>query len=182
VELTVLDGETWWSLDGREQQRHDLAFPGRGATRLEIGVAGEATFRNLRVERDIVYEAPDGRAAYDVPKDGFFFIGDNVKESDDSRKWTASVFHAPNGETLVAADELPDEMGNMKRGNIKSDGSAWRFTDADGVRREIPRTGTKVESNVPYPFARRDHLVGRAVMIAFPWTISDAGFRPRLLP
>jgi len=181
IELTVLDGETWWSLDGEEQQRLDLPAGGRGATRVEVGVAGEATFRNLRVESDIDYKPGESRAAWDVPADGFFFLGDNVAGSDDSRRWTALVFHPPGGApTVTAAASVPDEFG-QPRDQIRIDGDMQRFVDVDGVPRAVPRAGTTVET-IAYPFARRSHIVGRAVMIVFPWTVAEAGFRPRFLP
>jgi signal peptidase I len=179
VELTVLDGETWWALDGEERQRLPLPAGGRGDTRVEIGVRGEATFRDLRVESDVVYK-PGAAAAWDLPADGFFFLGDNVAGSDDSRKWTALRFQPSGGAPPVFAEaEPPNETG--KRSNqIRIDGRLQRFVDVDLVPRALPRD-TPYES-VPYPFARREHIVGRAVMIVFPWNVADKGFRPRFLP
>lgn len=180
VELTVLDGETWWSLDGAEKERLPLPAAVRGDTRVEIGVSGEATFSNLRVESDIVYKPGELGSAWDVPNDGFFFLGDNVVGSDDSRRWSALVFHPKDGgPAITAAAQVPDELGRMKD-QIRIDGNVKLFVDVDGVPRAVPRD-TPYES-VPYPFARRGHIVGRAVMIVFPWTVAEAGFRPRFLP
>jgi hypothetical protein len=186
VELTVLDGETWWSVDGDERDRRDLPARRRGDTRVSIGVSGEATFRNLRVESDINYKPGDGAAAWDVPSDGFFFLGDNVggatKSSLDSRGWSVLVFHQSGGAPPVTRGNLPDEVVKMigDAARIRVDGGVKRFVDIDGVPCALPRD-TPFES-VPFPFARRSHIVGRAVMIVFPWTVAEAGFRPRLLP
>lgn len=181
IELTVLDGETWWSVDGRELERRALPARRRGDTRVEIGVVdGEATFRNLRVESDVHYKAGDLGSAWDVPADGYFFLGDNVVGSDDSRRWSALLFRPAGGApTVTAAATVPDEMGRP-RNQIRIEGGMQHFTDVDGVPRALPRD-TPYES-IPFPFARRSHIVGRAVMVVFPWTVAEAGFRPRFLP
>jgi hypothetical protein len=64
---------------------------------------------------------------------------------------------------------------------VERDGM-YRFVDVDGVPRELPIAGTKVDRDVPAPFATRSHLIGRAILVFWPWIPSDAGFRPRLLP
>jgi signal peptidase I len=183
VELTVLDGDAWWSVDGHEQERVAMPPGGRGNTRVEIGVSGDATFRNLRVDRDILYDAGGGPTAYDVPKDGFFFIGDNVESSADSRRWRVEVFHPPGGAPpLRGALDVVEESGATHGGGIRIVDGSYSFVDVDGVPRSIPETGTFVEHDVPWPFATRGHLVGRAMFVFFPFATPDAGFRPRILP
>jgi signal peptidase I len=182
VDLCVADGAAWALVDGGEVARADVAADARGKNRVEIGAAGKpATFRDVYVARDIEYTPGTGAAAWDVPGDGYFFLGDNVAGSDDSRRWTALVFHPPGGApTVTAAASVPDEFG-QPRDQIRIDGDMQRFVDVDGVPRAVPRAGTTVET-IAYPFARRSHIVGRAVMIVFPWTVAEAGFRPRFLP
>jgi signal peptidase I len=182
VELSVADGEARALVDGVEVARADVALDRRGKNRVDIGAAGaRVDVRDVYVASDIVYKPGEGAAAWDVPADGFFFLGDNVRESDDSRRWTALVFHPPGGAPpITAAATVPDELGKPKD-QIRIDGGVQRFVDVDGVPRAVPRAGTTVET-IPYPFARRSHIVGRAVMVVFPWTVAEAGFRPRFLP
>jgi signal peptidase I len=181
VDLCVADGEAWALVDGREVARAEVPAGAHGKNRVEIGAASKpASFRDVYVARDIEY-APGNGSAWDIPADGFFFLGDNVAGSDDSRRWTALVFHPPGGAPAVtAAASVPDEFG-QPRNQIRIDGDLQRFVDVDGVPRAVPRAGTTVET-IAYPFARRSHIVGRAVMIVFPWTVAEAGFRPRFLP
>lgn len=184
VEFCVADGEAWVLVDGSEVARAAVPLDSRGKNRVEIGAAGAAVnFRDVYLGRDIVYTAGDGPAAYDVPPDGFLFLGDNVEGSADSRKWTVEVFHPKGGGApILGATEYPDEAGNPKGGRIKIEGGSYRFFDVDAVPRELPRDGTTVEHGVRAPFARRSHLVGRAILIFWPWIPAEAGFRPRLIP
>jgi len=184
LELCVADGETWALVDGREVARAGVPLDARGRNRVELGAATKpVNFRDVWVGRDVVYETLGGPAAYDVPKDGFFFIGDNTEQSEDSRKWTVEVFHpAGGGAPIRAALSYPDENGNPGGGGIKIVDGTYRFLDVDGVRRELPVAGTTVDKGVRAPFATRSHLIGRAILVFWPWIPSDAGFRPRLLP
>jgi len=183
VELAVADGEAWALVDGKEVARATVPTDRRGRNRVEIGAQnGAVNFKDVRVDRDVVYKA-DEPAAWDVPKDGFFFIGDNVENSDDSRKWNVDVFRpAGGGAPIYGADEYPDAAGNPRSGRIEVKDGRYKFVDVDAIARDLPVEGTKRESRVPYPFARRNHVVGRAFMIFWPFVTPDAGFRPRLFP
>jgi signal peptidase I len=181
VEMCVVDGEAWALVDGREVARAEVPFDGRGTNRVEIGAATDTvSFRDVVVDRDVVYDVGGGPAAYDVPADGFFFLGDNVAESEDSRKWTVSVFRTPSGETVRAAPQLITETGDHAD-NIVSDRTSWKFADVDGIARELPVAGT-TRTDVRAPFATRGDLIGRAILVFWPLVPAEAGFRPRLLP
>jgi signal peptidase I len=184
VEFCVADGEAWALVDGREVASAELPVDRRGRNRLELGaVAKSVSFKDVEVARDVVYAAAGGPGVYDVPKDGFFFIGDNVEQSEDSRKWTVEVFHpAGGGPPIRAAASYPDENGNPGGGGIRIVDGTYRFRDVDAVLREIPVAGTTIDKGVPAPFAMRRHLLGRAVLVFWPWAPAEAGFRPRLIP
>jgi signal peptidase I len=184
VELCVADGEAWALVDGREVARAEVPLDARGKNRVELGASrAPVNFRDVWVGRDVVYDAGGGPTSYDVPADGFFFIGDNVEQSEDSRKWTVEVFHpAGGGAPIRAAVSYPDENGNQGGGGITIVSGSYRFLDVDGVPRELPVAGTTVDKGVRAPFATRSHLIGRAILVFWPWIPSDAGFRPRLLP
>jgi signal peptidase I len=185
VELCVADGQAWAVVDGRETPRVDVPLGKPGKTKIEIGAErAPVAFRDVRVAADIVYETGGRTAAWDVPADSFFFLGDNVKNSQDSRSWSAEIFHPPGGAPpLAARRHLISEMGaDESKPNVREIAGFFEFTDVDGVPRKIPVAGTTVEHDAPAPFAKRSHLVGRAVMTFWPFFTPDAGFRPRLLP
>jgi signal peptidase I len=187
VELCVADREAWALVGGREVARVEMPegvnrSPGAGSGRVEIGAAGAPiAFEEIRVARDIQYDARGVAAGWDVPADGFFFVGDHQAMSEDSRVWSVTVFHPPGGATPVAArPRVLTETGGDAPNVVRAAG-LWSFRDVDGVRRSLPEEGTTLEQNVPMPFARRGDLVGRAVMVFFPFPPFGA-FRPRLLP
>jgi signal peptidase I len=191
IEVCVADGEAWAVVDGRELARVDVPPPAKDRrNRLEIGARGGAVnFRDAWVGHDIEYVSEGTVGAWDVPADGFFFVGDNQEimqgrpASYDGRLWSVDVFHPPGGGApIAAAVEYPDESGNPMGGRIRVENGRFRFLDVDGVPRDLPVEGTKRDRGVPWPFARRNHLVGRAFMIFWPFDTPDAGFRPRLLP
>ena len=183
IEVCVADGEAWALIDGHEVARAEVPAGARGRNRVEIGASGgAANFRDVYVGRDIVYASGGGPGVYDVPKDGFFFLGDNVEGSEDSRKWVVSEFTTKAGEVLRAAPSIISETGGHGPANVAAEGPIWKFRDVDCVPREVPREGTKRIDGVPWPFARRSHLIGRAILVFWPWKADEAGFRPRLLP
>jgi hypothetical protein len=189
VELCVADGDAWAVIGGTEVAHAAVATDGRGPGRVEMGAAGApVVFRDPAVWRDIQYTpSTRGTSSWDVPAGGFFFIGDNqVEQSDDSREWNGKVFHPPGGAPPVSAAYELIVIGNDGRisraSNIGGDATKWRFRDVDSVAREIPKAGTTVEDRVPMPFARRDHLVGRAILTFFPFPPASKEWRPRLFP
>jgi signal peptidase I len=191
IEVCVADGEAWAVVDGRELARADVPPPTKDRrNRLEVGAQGGAVnFRDAWAGHDIEYVASGTAGKWDVPSDGFFFVGDNQEvqqgtpKSYDSRLWTVDVFHpAGGGAPIAAATEYPDENGAPVTGRIKTEKGRYVFLDVDGVPRDLPVEGTKRDRGVAWPFARRNHLVGRAFMIFWPFGTPDAGFRPRLLP
>jgi hypothetical protein len=128
IQLCVADGEAWALVDGVEVARKEVPLDRRGDNRVEIGAEGGAVrFRDVVVARDVVYDAGGGPSAYDVPKDGFFFIGDNVEQSEDSRRWFVEVFHPPGGAApLAAKSRLPSRWTRTRGGSSTSTASRAR--------------------------------------------------------
>jgi signal peptidase I len=190
IELCVADGEAWALVDGREVARAAVPRDERGKNRIEIGAQGAPVdFKDVWVGHDIEYVSKGTAGAWDVPADGFFFVGDNQETaqgrpaSHDGRSWSVDVFHpSGGGAPIAAATEVPDESGATMGGRIRVEDGRYRFLDVDGTPRDLPVEGTRRERGVPWPFVRRNHLVGRAFMIIWPFNTPDAGFRPRLLP
>jgi hypothetical protein len=51
----------------------------------------------------------------------------------------------------------------------------------------VPRSDARGDvaarrDGVARPFVPRDHILGRAVLIYWPWVPGPGGFRPRILP
>jgi hypothetical protein len=191
LELAVADGEARAMIDGREVARVPVPVDSQGPDRVEIGAVSDAgtsasaRFADLRVDRDIVYEPSrqgSGVSTYDIPTDSFFFVGDNVKESEDSRVWTATPIRVRGrAEEFFAAAEVPDDKGAKVR-NLVDRGGRVKFVDVDGIARDLPAADVTVGVAVHRPFVPRSHLVGRAWLVFWPWLVTDAGFRPRVLP
>ncbi len=175
VATAAIDGFTLATIDldpgRRTSKRPDLAFGGSSAL---------IRFADIRVERDIEYHAK--RAKFTVPADGYVMLGDEVTNSMDSRSWTVTEFKSRDGsESWRAAEMVPDETGKMVRNVVRKDGRV-RFTDPDGVSHDLAEADLGRPRAVPIPFARKEHLLGRAFLIYWPWQMSGAGFRPQLLP
>jgi signal peptidase I len=189
LELCVADGEAWAVVNGSEVAR--AAVPnGVGKNSVEIGAKdGPVSFRDVRVDEDIVYVATGTAGTWQVPADSFFFVGDNqtkaggTPSSYDSRLWTLEEFKvAGQSAPIYAAVQVPDETTGAMVQQIRVKDGKYRFQDVDGVPRELPVASTTRTSGVPAPFVPRSDLVGRALMVFLPFSTDDAGFRPRLLP
>ena len=183
IELAVADGLARALVDGALVAQAEVPLEGRGRNGVAVGASGAgARFRQVRVDRDVDYQ-PRGPGAWTVPQGCYFFLGDATDNSVDSRSWAVTEFHVRGRlDPIRAAASTLDDNGEFLA-NIRESAGVIRFEDIDGVPRELRRTDVeRAVAGVPWPFARRDHLIGRATLIWWPWTRPDAGFRPRFLP
>lgn len=190
VSLAVVDGQAIATLNGRELARLEAPLSdGRQNAVTFGGGDGEITFGAVKLEED-VYFRRQGRTKWEVPEGSFVALGDNSEQSRDSRHWQVSEIDVPHssigeaGEgqaTIRFSPQLPTEFGTQRE-NLRREGSDTVFEDVHGVERRIPTAEIlSTRHRIAAPFFRREHLIGRATLIFWPWTASEAGFRPRIL-
>lgn len=187
IELAVADGEAVARIDAVEVWRAEVP-PGTSRQHgVEIAVrGGPVTFRDLRVDLDQQWiPAADGTTTWKVPPDSFFVLGDNARQSEDSRAWTVSeVAVRGRDRPLRFPLQYPDDRG-APRPNVRRDGEHLVFEDTDGVLRRVPRGDVEVRRDgIAAPFVPRDHLLGRAGFVFWSFELGSQGsewFRPRFL-
>jgi signal peptidase I len=186
VELAVADGVARAFVEGREVATVTLPAEKGRRNRAEIGGSGgELVLRNVTLDEDVYYRALDGGTSrwVDIPADRFVVLGDNSKNSEDSRVWAGRTFTVEGREApLIADDWSPDLAGGRVRHVVRKGGRVT-FVDADGLPRDLPASSiTSEEPREPMPFVHRNDLVGRAALIFWPVPPFGSSFRPRLLP
>jgi len=185
LELEYVDGTLRAHVDGRE-----LAALADGRRFSDTGGNSHSTEQNfslraagaplvvedLRIDRDQRYENDWGvnsegeRIGVALPNDSYFMLGDNTRNSSDSRKWRMTTVYLRGGRVIrhergedryVDDDEAPDER-------------QWkRVVDADGITRlwpepdEVEAPPNESPTNAAH-FVRRDLLVGRAFLVFWP--------------
>ncbi len=185
VELAVADGVARAYVAGREVAHASVPMTGGRRIRAEVGGrGGEFVLRALTLDEDVYYRVLDGGLSrFEIPADSYVMLGDNSKNSEDSRFWRGRTFHvAGRDEPLVAADTSPDLSGGLLR-NIVRKGGRVTFVDADGLPRDLAKSDiTSEDPPQPMPFVHRRDFVGRAALIFWPVPPFGSSFRPRLLP
>ncbi len=183
VELSTAEGLVRVTVNGAEVATAETSCEGPAKNTCAIGVSGgKASFQDIRVERDVLYVS-EGTTKWTVPAGHYVALGDNSGSSEDSRLWTVTELDVRGFEKPVrTATAVLTETGGRKD-NLTIDGDVFAFTDVEGVPRRIPRGDVASRrSGVPAPFVPRDHILGRAVVIYWPWFPGHGGFRPRILP
>jgi len=185
VELAVVDGVARAFVAGREVAESNVPVTGSRRNRAEVGGrGGEFVLRALTLDEDVFYRAADGGLSrFEIPADRFVMLGDNSKNSEDSRLWRGRTFHVEGREDpLIAADYSPALSGGQTR-NVVRKGGRVSFVDADGLPRDLAASSiTSEEPREHMPFVHRTDLVGRAALIFWPMPPFGSSFRPRLLP
>ena len=181
VELEYVDGTLRAHVDGRELaaladgRRFSDTESGSRSTEQNFSLRAAGAplvVEDLRIDRDQHYANDWGvnsegeQRGIDIPNDSYFMLGDNTRNSSDSRKWRMTTVHLRNGSVIrhergedrhLDDDEGPDE-GPWKR-VVDADGITRLWLEADEV--ESPTTAAA-------HFVRRDLLVGRAFLVFWP--------------
>ncbi len=185
VELAVADGLARAIVDGRELASLKMPAVGAGRNRAEVGArGGELVLRVLRLHEDVYYATtPSGTNAFETGSDQYVMLGDNSRNSADSRLWRGRSFRVEGREhPYVAEDMSPDLSGGQVRNVVRADGRV-RFIDSDGLPRDI--AASSIVEEIPpaaMPYVPRADLVGRAALIFWPVPPFGSSFRPRLIP
>ncbi|MDF1702190.1 MAG: signal peptidase I [Planctomycetota bacterium] len=182
VEMEYVDGRLYAHVDGVElvELKDGRRFPetrdDAGDQRFQLEAEGGALFvEAMHVDRDLRYEnswdANPGarRSGVTVPADSYFMLGDNTRNSSDSRRWRTVTQHLI-GDRTIRYDyaSSPDYLDS----EYDADRTPKRVTDVDGLPRtwfeedEDPERGSETSSA---PFVHRDLIVGRAFLVFWPW-------------
>jgi signal peptidase I len=183
LSLSVADGAVRAVADGVVVARASAPMSGARGHGCALGVSGgEVTFTGVRVDRDVYYFTEGTAREWKVPPGHYFVLGDNSGQSQDSRLWRVTEFQGSGDRgTLRVAKDLLNEAGGRQQ-NILSSGGETRFTDVSGVPRTLrPGDILRRTDDVPFSFVPRDHMLGRAALLYWPWSPTDGGFRPRIV-
>lgn len=179
-----MDGDLRITLDGEEEavlvdelplekaEAIDRTSDASDPQALTFAVRGAAlSLRHVRVAHDLHYTMPGGARpesgdAWHTPDDGYFMLGDNTKNSNDSRLWSASGVRLADG-TEIWYDPSPsnDEEPRFPR-YVTVDGVSYEERrDTEGVVRRwtnadlMPGAGSLSKRT---PYVSRERIVGRA--------------------
>ncbi|MCI0589002.1 MAG: signal peptidase I [Planctomycetes bacterium] len=181
VSLAHVDGAVEVEFGGRRFRSEGSEDPdrkdfGRG-NRVSIEAkGGKASLSDLRLERDIHYTKDGGVTSEFIPAGRYFMLGDNTQNSADSRAW----------ESITVILDEPIDGRTELRGNFRADPNY-----AEANPREIPRSGEPVHlftdylgetfrlrsrmsgPRAPEPYVRREHILGRALVVFWPvWPLA----------
>ena len=183
VELEYVDGHLYAHVDGT---RVALLADGRtfaetrdteGEQFVELEAeGGPLEVLGMRIDRDLRYEnswdanPAARRGGLTVPADSYFMLGDNTRNSSDSRRWRLVTQHLIDGRTIqYDYSSAPDYLD----ADFDADRTPKQVVDADGLVRhwyeedEDPERGSETEAA---PFVHRDLIVGRAFLVFWPWS------------
>ncbi len=119
---------------------------------------GGATFRGVRLDRDVYY-TNQGTTRFEVPEGHVLFFGDNSGHSQDARLWRGYEIVETGGARRTFWSEHPPS---------ERDGSV-EFRDRNGVLRSFASTEVRIaDSTVPLPYVPLADLHGRAFAIFWP--------------
>ncbi len=185
LELAVADGIARAYVDGREVARAEVPVVGAGRSGVAVGAAGGGLrLDDLRLDEDVYYStAPGGTNVFDVPEDGYVMLGDNSRNSEDSRLWRGrSVRVKGHAEPFVFEETSPDMTGRHVQNLVHANGRV-RFVDSAGFARDVAEADIVEEGPLrPMPYVGRADIVGRAALIFWPVPPFGSSFRPRFLP
>jgi len=181
VEVWFADLQFGVTVDGEPVVPAVDLEPARG-DRPDFGIAlgvekGGATFREIRIDRDVHYTDTPGGKVFRVPEGHYFFLGDNSSLSQDSRAWQTWEVRENGGSGRVF-------LSQSKRHPVQNEEGRLEFRDRDGVLRVYAPDAVSVSDGlVPCSFVPAADLHGRAFAIFWPprWFTRVPGGRLGLL-
>ena len=154
------------TLDQRSEVR--LGHPGVSDANAEA-----PRFVELSVSRDIYYTADRATSSrISVPAGHYYVLGDNTRDSSDSRQWRFTRFEIESegvdGPRIVRGNTRRDE-NPITLGAGDPDGPKIRFRDEWGELHWFRQSEGHRLPPEEAPFVPREAIVGRAWAVFWPW-------------
>jgi hypothetical protein len=167
-----LDDRLALEIDGDEVAALEIEPSRRQEAVVSVEVAGEgAELADLMPYRDIYYLPLDGQVwEQTIPEGSYVMLGDNTRDSADSRDWNTATFSYPGADgSEVRARGNHRSGGENPADATGPDGEALRrFRDEWGELHWFPREAGGQTRFGPSPFVSRELVVGRAVAVFWP--------------
>jgi signal peptidase I len=150
-----------------------LEIPGTSdqAAAFTLRVEGEgADFDSVELFRDIYYTSGTKGREFKIPPGHYVMLGDNTQDSSDSREWQLTSYRLPDG-----TPEGTKVRGNWYRPQNplevlgEPEGKRIFFRDEWGELHNFLEKDAKVLPLEDAPYVPRNLIVGRAVIVFWPW-------------
>lgn len=146
-------------------------------------VGGGASFRDLTLYRDVYFTAgQSARQEFIVPEGQYMMLGDNTLDSRDSRGWRRigySVSAAEYEGEEITGSRFLDQGKNPERIDGPEGEELLVFRDEHGERHVFPEAESTWLTPGPAPFVPREMILGRALLVFWPYVPSLDVYRLR---
>ncbi|MBI3820801.1 MAG: signal peptidase I [Planctomycetes bacterium] len=175
VEFSRADEAAWISIDGEILARAEFeSVNSPGENRVVIqSDGGSLTIPSLALDRDVYYTNMNGFRTTTVPPGHYFMMGDNSTFSSDGRAWQERTIELKN-----PVEGLLKLTGGTRTSGANSDRNPHTFSAPGLPRSEIFRDEWGEEyrisdslhiADAARSFVPRDHFLGRAFFVFWPW-------------
>ena len=141
---------------------------------------GAARFKDIRLDRDVFYVSNGYFKDQKIPEGHYFALGDNSRNSRDSRLWDIRIYETPDGQVFKMDHSQSDPETRMRRG---PEPFTMMFQDWQGVWRVVPESflDDDYRRNEAAPFIPAENVVGRAFFVFWPLNPLKGQFRLKFI-
>jgi hypothetical protein len=143
-----------------------------------------AVLTDVSIDRDVHYfdsqrdNPPD--YIWKIPESHYFMMGDNTQSSSDSRKWRVAEATLQDGDVIRWEVNPKDPtVTNPSSMRPPRDRRLDVGADVDGLSRTFSSSEIREwDGSVKWPFVSRDHLIGRAFAVFWPFYLPPLSTGP----